>query len=103
MGKWGMRTATVAAALVIVGMMAPAASATEATAPTGYVPCEAIFGDYICQQMSDTGQFVTDTVNRLGPAVQEWRGRIVVLANYAWDTAMCYVSGACPITIAIQP
>ncbi len=103
MAKWGMRTAAVGVALVIAASLAPAASASEATTPPGYVPCEAIFGEYICQQLSDTGQFVNDTIDRVGPAIQEWRGRIVVLANYAWDTVMCYVSGACPITIVIEP
>lgn len=99
MRKWGIRATAVAMALVVVGSVAPVASAGEVEAPTGYVPCEAIFGDYICAQLSDTGQFIDDTVGRLGPAVQEWRGRIVVLANYAWNTAMCYVSGACPILV----
>ena len=101
MGTWRKRIAAVALAAGMVGAMAPAATATETT----QVPCEAIFGDYICQQMADTGQFVRDTAGRVGPAVEEWRDRVAGLGKTVSDLVWCYVSGACPIAdhIQIQP
>ena len=94
MGKWGTRLAAVVMAVGIVGSMAPAASATET------VPCETIFGEYLCQQMSDTSQFVNDTVGRLGPIVDEWRDRAAAAGKTVTDTVWCIVGGGC---IAIEP
>ena len=86
--------AAVVLALGMVGAMAPAASAEEA------VPCEAIFGEYLCQQLNDTGQFVNDTIDRLGPIIDEWRGRVATLGKQVTDTVWCIVGGGC---IAIEP
>jgi hypothetical protein len=95
MGKRGTRLAAVVMAMGIVGSMAPAASASETL-----VPCETIFGEYLCQQMNDTGQFVDDTVGRLGPIVDEWRDRIAAAGKTVTDTVWCIVGGGC---IAIEP
>jgi hypothetical protein len=92
-----MRVAAATMAVGMVGAFAPAASATERE-----VPCEAIFGEYLCKQFSETGQFIDETVNNLGPIVDEWRHRIAELGNETWATLMCYVSGDCPILV-IEP
>lgn len=96
MGKWGTRLAAVVMAMGIVGSMAPAASATETV-----VPCEAVFGEYLCQQMSDTGQFVNDTVGRVGPIVEEWRDRAATAGKQVTDLVWCIVGGGC--VLAIEP
>lgn len=95
MRKWRSGGAAVVLAVGLVGAMAPAASAEE------LVPCEAVFGEYLCQQMSDTGQFVNDTADRLGPIVDEWRDRAADLGKAVTDTVWCHVGGSCsPIQIS---
>ena len=89
MRKWGTSVGAVVLAVGLVGAMAPAASAEE------LVPCETIFGEYLCQQMSDTRQFVYDTVGRLGPTVDEWRDRAAEAGKSVTDTVWCYVGGSC--------
>ena len=95
MRKWGTGVTAVVLAVGLVGAMAPAASADE------LVPCEVVFGEYLCQQMNDTGQFVNDTVGRLGPIVDEWRDRIAEAGKNVTDTVWCYVGGSCsPIQLS---
>ncbi len=96
MGKWGKRIAAVALAGGMLMAVAPPASAT------GEVPCETIFGEYICQQLDDTGQFVNDTIDRLGPAIEEWRDRVAAAGKWVTDTVWCHVSGDC-WPLVIQP
>lgn len=95
MGKWGTRLAAVVMAMGIVGSMAPAASATETL-----VPCETIFGEYVCNQISSTGDFIDQTLANAGGAVDEWRDRVAAAGKTVTDTVWCIVGGGC---IAIEP
>lgn len=96
MSKMGIRVAAVAMMVGALGAVAPAASAQDIEA----APCEAYLGQYVCQQIADTGQFVADTIGRVEPAVAEWRERVADLGDYAWATVRCYLSGPCS---PIQP
>lgn len=97
MGTWTKKAAAVLMAVGIVGAMAPAASAeTE-------VPCEVIFGEYLCAQINATGDFVDQTVANAVGAVDEWRKRAAAEGEELADYVFCILSGACPITIAIEP
>lgn len=98
MRKWGAKLVGVAMLAGIVGGMTPAASASETQ-----VPCETIFGEYLCAQINATGDFVDQTVANAVGAVEEWRDRVAAAGEDVTDLVWCIVSGACPITIAIDP
>lgn len=95
--KRGMGIAAVAMAAGMLLTAAPAASAD-----TTEVPCETIFGEYICNQISSTGQFVDETIANAVGAVEEWRDRAAALGKSVTDYVWCVVSGACPLT-SIEP
>ena len=95
MRKLAAKLAAVVMAVGIVGGLAPAASAETTTE----VPCEAIFGDALCAQIRQTGDFVDQTVANTVAAADEWRKRIAAEGEELADYVFCVLSGACPILV----
>ncbi|MDQ3915507.1 MAG: hypothetical protein M3323_09310 [Actinomycetota bacterium] len=94
MRKWGIRLAAMSLVVGALGIAAPAASATEAT-PTSGVPCEVILPPSLCAQLSDTGQFVNDTIDRLGPIANETIAKVFLVTDWAYNTVKCTVQQTC--------
>lgn len=56
-----------------------------------------MFGEYLCNQLSATGDFVDETVANAGGALAGWRKRVADTADGVWDQVYCIISGACPL------